>query len=514
MKHIVVLFPLLILNSSVVSAQDFTISDQRLGDPSINYVNPEISPVGNFMVWIEIDTTNGFSGKVWHCGLDPDTGDLIPENGKGYNPFSSNVYARPADWGVDMSGPYYIGLNLQGQFVFVRPTGPNTAEVEILPTAPDIKRRVIYPSQLPDMDKRFITYILNDEAPGGANNPVNTLFELRFLDLDDPLDEKIIETQTRTFPAAAGMDGLVPRWIKGTPYLTYGFTDSEGYLQAKEFNALHPDSMPVIVSSDPTTKTDGYPVYNPFNGFQYLISGSSGTNNAQVYRRSDFGDQFAPLESVSPASTNLTNPALNQSHEPFFFSGQLYTTFQINEDGGDFLSTTLNEPGEVWITSIDSANNQTWQISDFNPELNISEPEPFSGNQRIWVYYSANVIDENVSILNRTFQLRRCETPMNQWATSNEHVDFAAPDELTLYPSYPNPFNTSTVIRYELSSAAHIKIEVFTSTGTRVAVLENEQMPTGQHQLGFDAYHLPSGIYLLRLRSENVMLNQKLTLIK
>ena len=108
MKHITTLISILILNTAGLKAQNFTISDQRLGDTTINYVNPEISPVGNFMTWIEIDTNTGFSGKVWHCGLDPDTGDLIPENGKGFSPFTSNVYGRPADWGVDAIRTYYI----------------------------------------------------------------------------------------------------------------------------------------------------------------------------------------------------------------------------------------------------------------------------------------------------------------------------------------------------------------------------------------------------------------------
>lgn len=64
------------------NAQNFVPNDQRIGDPNVNYVNPEFSPIGNYMVWIEVDTSNGLTGKVWQCGIDPNTGNLIPPRWK------------------------------------------------------------------------------------------------------------------------------------------------------------------------------------------------------------------------------------------------------------------------------------------------------------------------------------------------------------------------------------------------------------------------------------------------
>ncbi|MEW6005569.1 MAG: hypothetical protein AB1695_09675, partial [Stygiobacter sp.] len=84
--------------TNLVFSQTFVPIDKRIGDTTVNYVNPELSPSGNYMIWIEVDTSNGVSGKVWQCGIDPNTGDLIPSDGKGYSPFYSNIYARPADW--------------------------------------------------------------------------------------------------------------------------------------------------------------------------------------------------------------------------------------------------------------------------------------------------------------------------------------------------------------------------------------------------------------------------------
>ena len=119
--------------------------DVRIGDFSVNYVNPEISPSGNYMTWIEIDTLNGITGKVWQCGINPDNGELIPADGKGYNPFSSNIYARPADWGLDNLGVYYVGATPLGQIKMLRPTSPTSATFTDIATLINNKRRFFLP---------------------------------------------------------------------------------------------------------------------------------------------------------------------------------------------------------------------------------------------------------------------------------------------------------------------------------------------------------------------------------
>lgn len=394
-------------------AAPFVVGDVEVGDPTTNYVNPEISPTGNYMVWIELSTSAGHTGNVWQCGLDPDTGDLIPPDGRGFSPFASTVYGRPADWGVDSHGPYYVGLDLTGRFVFVRPTAPDAANVTTLATPPDLRRRVIYPSQLPTQDRRLITFIRNENVPGGAQVPFNDQFELRLLDLDQPLAEVLIETRTRVYPAMVGMDAIVPRWVKGTALLTFGGLDAGGRLQAREFAADAPTVPPVFVTADAAHKPDANTVWNQATGWQYLLAGLDGTSLGTLYRRAAAGQTFVPQASIAPPIVALPNPALQQSHEPFFHAGLAYSTFQVNEDGGSFYATTFDQPGEIWLTTIDHAVTSYWLLSAFDASRNVAEPEPFVGNGKVWVFYSATTIAPGTPVLDRQFHLRRCETPMN-----------------------------------------------------------------------------------------------------
>lgn len=420
MKYLILpfVFSLLFISCSKEDDNDNTTptdeTDIRIGDVSVNYVNPEISPTGNYMIWIEIDITNGVTGKVWQCGIDPTTGDLIPADGKGFNPFYSNIYARPADWGVDNQGVYYVGATHAGQVKMVRPTSATSATVTDIDIPINNRRRVFYPSQLPNSNQKFLLYIENDVVNGfSSTTPGNTRFQLRLLDLNNPSNDYLIEEQAANYPQTAPMDVIVPRWIKGTSYFTFGYKDVNNKAQAKEGNAFAPGDPAIAVTNDNTNKVDGYPVINLNTNAQYFMSGIDATNTAYFYKRNTFGTSFAQNQTVTPVSISLSNPAFNQSHEPFMLNNQLYSTFQINNDGGNFFETTFNQPGEIWLTTIDATQNKMWLLSKFDNSLSVAEPEPYVGNGNVWVYYSAVKIEYNIPYLKRQFQLRKCKVVLN-----------------------------------------------------------------------------------------------------
>jgi len=472
-------------------SQEFEVKDLRIGDTTVNYVNPEISPIGNYMIWMEVDTANGIFGKVWQCGIDPNTGDLIPPNGKGFNPFNSNIYARPADWGIDSFGVYYVGATFAGQIKFVRPTSPTAATVTDINLPIMNKRRVFYPSQLPGVNRRFVSYILNDSVNGfSSNTPQNSFYQLRLLDLDNTANDYLIEQQRSIFPATIPMDVIVPRWIKGSPYLTFGFRDANNKVQAKEFNAYSPTISPIPITNDLTNKIDGYPVLNSTTGEQYFMSGINATDTAYFYKRNGFGQMFIQNEVIVPKALNLKNPAFNQSHEPFLFNNKLYSTFQVNNNGGNFFETTLNQPGEIWITTIDQTPQKMWLISKYDSSLNISEPEPYIG-EKVWVYYSAAKIEKNKPYLKRMFQLRRCETPFsNETNVIDKHQSFLI---------LPNPASNYIIINSPLveGSVGVSEIKIYNTFGNCVIDITPTSLLTGEGQR-IDISHLPSGIYFIK----------------
>ncbi len=80
----------------------------------------------------------------------------------------------------------------------------------------------------------------------------------------------------------------------------------------------------------------------------------------------------------------------------------------------------------------------------------------------------------------------------------------SVPGRTALGPNYPNPFNPSTVIDYELSSRGHVEIKVYDVLGREVAALVNEQKPPGEYSVQWNAEGMPSGVYFYRMQARQI----------
>lgn len=80
--------------------------------------------------------------------------------------------------------------------------------------------------------------------------------------------------------------------------------------------------------------------------------------------------------------------------------------------------------------------------------------------------------------------------------------------------NYPNPFNPSTTIGFQLPIAEHVVLRVFNTLGQEVAVLLDQVLPAGTHGVRFDARDLPSGIYIYHLRAGSVQKMDKMVLTR
>lgn len=89
------------------------------------------------------------------------------------------------------------------------------------------------------------------------------------------------------------------------------------------------------------------------------------------------------------------------------------------------------------------------------------------------------------------------------------------PERFALHAAYPNPFNPSATLRFEVPEAAHVRLTVHDALGREVAVLVNGPVEAGSHTARFEAGALPSGVYLARLTSESGFAQtQRLTLLR
>ena len=89
-----------------------------------------------------------------------------------------------------------------------------------------------------------------------------------------------------------------------------------------------------------------------------------------------------------------------------------------------------------------------------------------------------------------------------------------APGAFRLAEAWPNPFNPSTTLEYELGATAEVRLSVHDALGREVAVLEQGLRPAGVHEVRFDATGRSSGLYFAVLESEGRSQARKLLLLK
>ena len=90
------------------------------------------------------------------------------------------------------------------------------------------------------------------------------------------------------------------------------------------------------------------------------------------------------------------------------------------------------------------------------------------------------------------------------------------PETIRLYPSYPNPFNPVTTIRFDIPVETHhnTSLQIFDITGRMVETLVNEKLEPGQHEIQWNASQHSSGVYFLRMNAISFIKTQKMILLK
>ena len=86
--------------------------------------------------------------------------------------------------------------------------------------------------------------------------------------------------------------------------------------------------------------------------------------------------------------------------------------------------------------------------------------------------------------------------------------------ETAIMPNYPNPFNASTTIRFQLAESSEVTLDVFDTVGRRIATLVNEEMQPGVYFESLQAAGYASGTYFIRIVAGDFMEVQKMAVIK
>jgi len=139
---------------------------------------------------------------------------------------------------------------------------------------------------------------------------------------------------------------------------------------------------------------------------------------------------------------------------------------------------------------VKSSSSYCYGIFDFTPT-----------HMKLTVYSSADAVLDTMS------------WSKSLTAVESNHV---VPAKFSLSQNFPNPFNPSTIISYEIPSAGLVTLKVYDLLGHEVASLVNEEKQSGSYSVEFNSTtrNIGSGVYFYRLSSGNYSETRKMTVLK
>ena len=128
-----------------------------------------------------------------------------------------------------------------------------------------------------------------------------------------------------------------------------------------------------------------------------------------------------------------------------------------------------------------------------------------------------NAVDTSWAMSDMEYGSGDLGTPGRAWDDSlstASNFDFGIPQTFVLYPSFPNPFNPITTIKFSVETFHVMSLRIFDITGRVVATLINGEIPVGNHEITWNASRQPSGVYIVQLSNGKSVQTQKLILLK
>jgi hypothetical protein len=99
-------------------------------------------------------------------------------------------------------------------------------------------------------------------------------------------------------------------------------------------------------------------------------------------------------------------------------------------------------------------------------------------------------------------------------SVSIEPLNGIIPDKYEMYANYPNPFNPTTKIKFDLPQQSYTKLAVYDFLGREVLLLANQELSAGSYEMIFEGSNLPSGVYFYRIEAGDFVKTAKMLLVK
>lgn len=144
------------------------------------------------------------------------------------------------------------------------------------------------------------------------------------------------------------------------------------------------------------------------------------------------------------------------------------------------------------------------------------QPFPYrTGAYEPWQQYQFfNMEDANGGVSMVDYGHHVTVTLYQDPASAGEFVNDSVPTEFALGKAYPNPFNPTTTIDFDVAQPGNVSLVVYNVMGQEVARLADRDFNAGSYNASFNAASLTSGVYFVRMETAGFVATQKIMLMK
>ena len=169
-----------------------------------------------------------------------------------------------------------------------------------------------------------------------------------------------------------------------------------------------------------------------------------------------------------------------------------------------------------WRTETE-VNNYGFNVERFSlsPEtgwqtIGFTEGHGNSNSPKYYVFIDSDIKGTG----NYYYRLKQIDNDGTYKYSDVVTMEVNMPEKYYLSQNYPNPFNPETKIDFSIPEKQLISLKIYNVIGEQVAELLNEVRNAGSYSVTFNGTGLPSGIYVYSLKTENLVINKKMTLLK
>jgi hypothetical protein len=375
--------------------------DVQIGNPFITYFGSAVWRQGNLLAW-----QNGLDGTIWYCSLNPQTGDMIPWDGRAAYvakgaPYVGNVALRQMlgmgklgtyngpEWGISQEGlgvyftiPDGNGIYQQARCLLNQ---GQSLTVDVFTSGGTENRFGNLPTQNPGDSITRVGFFKQPTGGGVSKTPYKTFWQ--FDQLGDPEYEIPLDTLSYNGP----------RWIPGEPSLLTFVTAPDETIQVASLNT---DTQELtFLTAGPENHADAEIAIDPVSGRKFMTAVE---NDSSVAVYEFLSGSWQKMRTVVPNLGTVQPGSLSVfAVKPLIVRGELifyYNVFYAASNGGTAV------PINIFVGSGSGAINQ--QITSATGYSYCINPQWYIGEQdnKVYLYYYTSI---PVPILDLFSQFRR-----------------------------------------------------------------------------------------------------------